>query len=178
MQVSLKWLNKYIDLNDVDVKTIAETLTNLGLEVEGVEKVEPLRGDVIVAKILSAEKHPDAEKLQLCKVDAGESEPIDIVCGAPNARAGLTVALARVGSVLPGDFKIKASKIRGVKSFGMLCAEEELGISSEGDGIVELSESLAIGTSISEVYNLNDVVFRNRANTKQSRLFRVYRYRA
>ena len=101
MQVSLKWLNKYIDLNDVDVKTIAETLTNLGLEVEGVEKVEPLRGDVIVAKILSAEKHPDAEKLQLCKVDAGESEPIDIVCGAPNARAGLTVALARVGSVYP-----------------------------------------------------------------------------
>ena len=158
MQVSLKWLNNYIDLSDVDVKTVAETLTNLGLEVEGIETVEPLKGDVIVAKIVSAERHPDAEKLQYCKVDAGEAEPIDIVCGAPNARAGLKVALARVGSVLPGDFKIKASKIRGVKSFGMLCAEEELGISSAGDGIIELDEKLEIGTSISELYGLNDTV--------------------
>ena len=78
MQVSLKWLNNYIDLSDVDVKTVAETLTNLGLEVEGIETVEPLKGDVIVAKIVSAERHPDAEKLQYCKVDTGEAEPIDI----------------------------------------------------------------------------------------------------
>ena len=93
---------------------------------------------LLLQKLFQQKEHPDAEKLQYCKVDAGESEPIDIVCGAPNARAGLKVALARVGSVLPGDFKIKASKIRGVKSFGMLCAEEELGISSAGDGIIEL----------------------------------------
>ena len=159
MQVSLKWLSKYIDLSDLDVKTISETLTNLGLEVEGVEEIAPLKGDVVVAEIVSAAQHPDADKLQVCQVNCGEAEPIEVVCGAPNARAGLKVALARVGSVLPGDFKIKASKVRGVKSFGMLCAETELGVSTIDDGgIVELDSSLEIGSSIPELYDINDVV--------------------
>ena len=159
MQVSLKWLNKYIDIKDLDVKVISETLTNLGLEVEGVATIEPLKGDVIVAEILSAGQHPDADKLQVCQVNCGEDAPIEVVCGAPNARAGLKVALARVGSILPGDFKIKASKVRGVKSFGMLCAETELGVSSIDDGgIVELDSSLEVGLSIPELYDLNDTV--------------------
>ncbi|SMF78800.1 phenylalanine--tRNA ligase subunit beta [Pseudobacteriovorax antillogorgiicola] len=158
MKVSINWLNQYVDIADVPVDDIAKALTNLGLEVEGSEDATPLQGDVVVGKILQAEQHPNADKLQVCQVDVGESEPLNIVCGAPNARADLTVAVAKIGAVLPEDFKIKAGKIRGEKSFGMLCSGSELGLSDDSDGIMELDPKLKIGRSIVDVFNLKDTV--------------------
>ena len=110
MKVSLNWLNRYVDIKEIPVDTIANTLTNLGLEVEGVEDATPIQGDVLVGQITKAEQHPDADKLQVCEVDVGKGEPLVIVCGAANARKDLKVAVAMIGAVLPGDFKIKKSK--------------------------------------------------------------------
>ena len=112
---------------------------------------------VVVAEIVSAEQHPDADKLRVCQVDTG-SETVQIVCGAPNARAGLKAPLARVGAVLPGDFKIKAAKLRGVESRGMLCAEQELGLSDASDGLMELSADAPVGTDIRDYLQLDDKV--------------------
>lgn len=158
MKISLNWLSKYIDIQSYKVEAIAETLTNLGLEVESIEPMAPIQGDVVVGKILSASQHPNGDKLQVCKVDTGDKEPLSIVCGAPNARADLTVAVAKIGSTLPGDFKIKAGKIRGEQSYGMLCSAKELGISQDNDGILELNNSETIGASIVELFNLKDTV--------------------
>ncbi|MFW7380375.1 MAG: phenylalanine--tRNA ligase subunit beta [Oligoflexus sp.] len=158
MRVSLNWLNDYISLQDLPIEQIAETLTSLGLEVEGIETLEPWTGEVLVGQIIEAKRHPDAEKLQVCQVDVGESAALTIVCGAANARQDLKVAVAKVGSTLPGDFKIKASKIRGEKSFGMLCSGKELAISEDADGIMELAEDLPIGTSLAEHFQLRDTV--------------------
>lgn len=158
MHVSLLWLNDYIDLSDITVEQLTTTLTSIGLEVEGVEQKKPLKGDVVVGKIIKAEQHPNADKLRLCQVDVGEQEALTIVCGAPNARQGLTVVVAKIGAELPGDFKIKESKIRGEKSFGMLCSESELGLSSGHDGIIELPDSLKAGTSVPEYFHMNDTV--------------------
>ena len=159
MKVSLNWLNDYVDVSRYDSEQIADVLTEIGLEVEGIEVVSPFKGEVVVGQILSAEKHPDADKLQICQVNVGEQDPLTIVCGAPNARSGLKTAVAKVGAVLPGDFKIKASKVRGQKSSGMMCAETELEIGSDDAGIVELADSLEIGLSITAVYGLQDTVF-------------------
>ncbi len=158
MQVSWRWLNDYIDLSDTNPEALAKTLTSLGLEVEGIEVKKPLKGDVVVGKILKAVQHPNADKLRLCEVDVGDKEPLAIVCGAPNAREGIKVVVARIGSELPGDFKIKESKIRGEKSFGMLCSEEELGLSGGHDGIIELPATLAVGSSVPEYFHMNDTV--------------------
>ena len=108
---------------------------------------------------MDASQHPNADKLQVCRVDVGTDDALTIVCGAPNARKDLLVAVAKIGSVLPGDFKIKAGKIRGEKSFGMLCSEAELGISSENEGIMEVSPELTLGASIAEAFQLQDTVF-------------------
>ncbi|RZA15366.1 MAG: phenylalanine--tRNA ligase subunit beta, partial [Proteobacteria bacterium] len=148
MQVSWRWLNEYIDLKDITVEQLSKTLTSIGLEVEGIDEKKPLKGDVVVGKILKAEQHPNADKLRVCQVDVGDKEPLTIVCGAHNARAGIKVAVAKVGSELPGDFKIKESKIRGEKSVGMLCSGAELQLSSNSDGIIELPENLSLGSSI------------------------------
>jgi len=158
MRVSLRWLQDYIDLKDMSVLELSATLTQLGLEVEGVETIQPLTGPVVVGQIKKAVQHPNADKLRLCDVDVGESEPLQIVCGAPNARDGLKVVVARVGSILPRDFKIKDSKIRGEASFGMLCSEQELGLSESHDGIIELPESAPIGAFIPDYLQLNDTV--------------------
>ena len=158
MQISINWLSDYVDLEGLDPDRISTVLTNLGLEVETIENLEPLKGPVVVGRILSTSPHPNAEKLQLCKVDAGNDEVLDIVCGAPNAREGLTVCLAKVGSELPGSFKIKPTKIRGEKSAGMLCSEQELGLSDAAEGIMELSSELKPGTLIASAFNLNDTV--------------------
>lgn len=158
MRVSLNWLNDYIPIKDLPLETITSTLTSLGLEVEGTTAVEPWTGEVLVGQILETRRHPDAEKLQICQVDVGEAAPLTIVCGAANARNGLKVAVAKIGAVLPGDFKIKASKIRGEKSFGMLCSGMELGISDEHEGILELDPDLAIGSSIRDLYQLSDTI--------------------
>lgn len=159
MLVSLSWLNEYIDLTDLSIDAISKTLTSIGLEVEGIKSLKAITGDVVAGKILKAEQHPNADKLRLCTVDIGRGgEPLVIVCGAPNARAGIKVAVATVGSVLPGDFKIKESKIRGEKSVGMLCSESELGLSTEHDGIIELPEAVALGTSISKYFHMEDTI--------------------
>lgn len=158
MQVSLNWLQDYIDLSGISLDEIVTTLTDLGLEVEGVTPVSPLQGDVVVGEIMEAAPHPDADKLQICQVNIGKDEHLTIVCGAPNARPGLKVACACIGATLPGPFKIKASKIRGQKSEGMLCSGEELGLSSDSDGILELSSETTLGLAISELFALEDTV--------------------
>ena len=158
MRVSLNWLNDYISIKNIAPKDLAATLTDLGLEVEAIEPINNITGTVVVGEVLEAEKHPDADSLKVCKVNIGEGDPLEIVCGAPNARAGIKACVATVGSVLPGNLKMKASKIRGVKSFGMLLAEDELGLSGEHDGIIELDKHIPIGTAITDLYPLNDTV--------------------
>ncbi|MDD5298809.1 MAG: phenylalanine--tRNA ligase subunit beta, partial [Rhodocyclaceae bacterium] len=126
MQFSESWLRTLVN-PPLDSGELAHLLTMAGLEVEALEPVAPAFSQVVVARILTAEKHPDADKLRLCTVDVGEAEPLQIVCGAPNAAVGLRVPCARVGAILPGDFKIKAAKVRSIESFGMLCSARELG---------------------------------------------------
>ena len=129
MRVSLNWLNEYVDIADLPPSEVAQALTAIGLEVEATEFQSAFTEEVVVGVILEAIKHPNADSLQVCTVDIGETERLSIVCGAPNARQGLHVAVAKVGATLPGDFKIKKSKIRGETSCGMLCSESELGLS-------------------------------------------------
>ena len=144
MKFSEQWLREWVNPS-VGTDELAEIITMAGMEVDA---VEPVAGDfsgVVVAEIVSAEPHPDADKLSLCQVNTG-GDTVQIVCGAPNARAGLKAPLARVGAVLPGDFKIKAAKLRGVESQGMLCAEVELGLSEEKDGLMELAADAPVGS--------------------------------
>lgn len=156
MKVSYQWLNQWAR-TDLDAATAGERLTLAGLELDGLEAAAPPLDGVVTGTILSAERHPDADRLQVCQVDAGGPEPLQIVCGAPNARAGLHVAVATIGTRLPGDFKIKKSKIRGVESFGMLCSGAELGMEGT-DGILELPESLDNGLPLSRALGLDDSI--------------------
>lgn len=156
MKVSINWLNKFVDVADLDPNDIAEKLTMCGLEVDAVEELKAL-DNVVVAKVQECGKHPDADKLSLCQVFDG-TETYQVVCGAPNVAAGQTVVFAKVGAVLPGDFKIKKAKIRGLESFGMICAEDEIGISEEHDGIMVLDDSLELGTPVSELFGWPDTV--------------------
>jgi phenylalanyl-tRNA synthetase beta chain len=159
MRVSLNWLNEYIRLDDLSAEQVAEHLTDLGLEVEAIESATSIPDEVVVAKVVSAEPHPNADALKLCQVDCGEAEPVQIVCGAPNARPGISVALARVGAKLPGDFKIKKSKIRGEVSFGMMCSEQELGLGEGHDGIIEISGDHPLGSPASKALGVADATF-------------------
>lgn len=155
MKFTLSWLKEFLD-TDADLAAIDKTLTSIGLEVEEITDASAALAPFTVAEILHAEKHPDADKLQICKVNSNEGE-LQIVCGAPNARAGLKVALAKVGAVIPnGEFKIKKSKIRGVESCGMLCSADELGIGGDAKGIIELPENAQIGDSVVDILGLND----------------------
>jgi phenylalanyl-tRNA synthetase beta chain len=158
LRISLNWLNEYLPIADLEPSAIAKALTDIGLEVEAIESIATIQGDVVVGKILKAEKHPDADSLKVCQVDVGRGEALEIVCGAPNAREGLVACVALIGSTLPGDFKIKKSKIRGVTSNGMMLAEDELGISKNHDTIIELPASTKLGSSVAELYKLNDTV--------------------
>ncbi len=127
MKFSEKWLRQWVNI-DASTQQLVDKITMAGLEVDG---VEPVAGDftgVVVAEIVACEQHPDADKLRVTQVSTGQ-ETFQVVCGAPNARVGIKVPFATVGAVLPGNFKIKKAKLRGVESFGMLCAEQELGIS-------------------------------------------------
>lgn len=156
MQFSESWLRNFVNPN-IDSDALAHALTMAGLEVEAKWPAAESFGKVVVAQILTAEKHPDADRLQVCKVDAGTGEPLQIVCGAPNARAGLKVACALVGAELPG-ISIKQAKVRGVESFGMLCSAKELGISEEGNGIIELPEDAPLGKDLREYLELDDQI--------------------
>ncbi len=157
MKISLDWLAEYVSWDDTP-EQLAAKLTSAGLNVEGLEEFRQTFPGVVVAHVLHREKHPDADRLSLCRVDDGTGEPVQVVCGAPNVREGLTVLFARVGAVLPGDFKIKKSKIRGVESRGMICSPSELGLSSEASGIMELDTDLTVGSSADELYGFSDTV--------------------
>ena len=157
MKFSEKWLREWVNPN-MDTNALSEQLSMAGLEVDG---VDPVAGDftgVVIGEVISAEQHPDADKLQVTKVNVGEAEPLDIVCGAANCRVGLKVAVAKVGAILPGNFKIKKAKLRGQPSMGMLCAFEELGMSESSDGILELPQDVTIGQDIREYFDLEDKI--------------------
>jgi phenylalanyl-tRNA synthetase beta chain len=141
MKITSNWLKEHLDTK-LDENQIIEKLTDVGLEVESVEKQGGELDDFIVAKILKAEKHPNADKLRVCDVDIGKENPVKVVCGAPNAKEGLFTIYAPPGSVIPkNQMKLVVSKIRGVSSYGMLCSESELNLSDESDGITELSSN-------------------------------------
>lgn len=157
MQFSEHWLRQYVN-PALDSQGLSHALTMAGLEVEELEPVAPGFTKVVVAEIISAEKHPDADRLQVCKVNVGSGEPLQIVCGAPNARAGLKAPCALVGAELPG-FKIKQAKVRGVESFGMMCSAKELGLAEESDGILELAADAQVGQDIRALFDLDDKLF-------------------
>ena len=161
MKISYNWLKKYIDI-DLSPIEISEILTNTGLEVEGVHKIESIKGGlegIFVGEIISIKQHPNADRLKLTSVSIG-NETLQIVCGANNARSGIKVIVATVGSTLwptpEKPFKIKKSKIRGIESFGMLCAEDEIGIGSSHEGILELNKSAQLGIPASKYFDLED----------------------
>jgi len=157
MQFSEAWLRSLIN-PALDTGQLGHLLTMAGLEVEALEPAAAPFTQVVVAEILSTEKHPDADRLQVCQVNVGEAQPLTIVCGAPNARAGLKTACARVGAQLPGGFAIKQAKVRGVESFGMLCSAKELGISAEAEGIMELAADAPVGTGLRDWLGLDDTL--------------------
>ena len=158
MKASFRWLSRHIDLSGIAPETLCNDLTLSTAEVEGLERFAPSLDDVVVGHVASSERHPDAEKLSLCRVDVGEAEPLQIVCGAPNIAAGQKVAVARIGTKLPGDLSIKRSKIRGVESFGMICSARELGVGDDHDGIWVLPETARPGTSVARALDLEDFV--------------------
>ncbi len=155
MQFSEAWLRSLVN-PALNTQELGHLLTMAGLEVEALTPVAPAFDLVVVAEILSAEKHPDADRLQVCQVNVGASQPLTIVCGAANARAGLKTACALVGAVLPGDFAIKQAKVRGVASYGMLCSTKELGVSGDAAGILELSGDAPVGQSLRRWLSLDD----------------------
>ncbi|MFZ5470543.1 MAG: phenylalanine--tRNA ligase subunit beta [Myxococcota bacterium] len=156
MKVSLNWLSEYVQLPPLE--ELVHRLTMAGLEVEGVERLgDALRG-VVVAKILSSEKHPNADKLSVTKVDVGEAAPLQIVCGAKNYQVGDKVPLATAGTTLPNGTHITASSLRGVESFGMLCSARELGLSQDAAGLVILDPGAPVGAPIAKVLGRDDVV--------------------
>ena len=157
MIVTYNWLKEFVDV-DLPAEEVAHLLTMLGLEVERIEKLGEGMDEVVVAVVQEKTQHPNADKLSLCKVNNGK-EVLSIVCGAQNFKAGDKVALAQVGAVLPGDFKIKKSKIRGEESFGMLCSEKELGLAEESAGIMVLSPELPLGTPVQAALGLMDTIF-------------------
>mgnify|MGYP001010720411 CR=1 FL=1 len=155
MKFSETWLREWVN-PALDSNALAEQLSMAGLEVDG---VEPVAGDfsgVVVGEVVQCGQHPDADKLQVTKVNVGDEELLDIVCGAPNCRQGLKVAVAKVGAVLPGNFKIKKAKLRGQPSFGMLCSFSELGMGEDHSGILELPQDAPIGQDIREYLQLDD----------------------
>ena len=156
MKLSYNWLKDYLEC-DLTPQQIADAMTDIGIEVDGVEEQEEIPGGlagVVVAHVLECVEHPDSDHLHITKVDDGSPEPVTVVCGAPNVAAGQKVLFARIGTVLPGDFKIKKSKIRGVESFGMICAEDELGIGNDHSGIKVLPEDAPVGMSAKEYLHL------------------------
>lgn len=158
MNVTYNWLKEFVDF-DLSPDQLADLLTMLGLEVEAMEKLGEGLDDVVVARVEEKRQHPNADKLSLCRVNNGK-EILDVVCGAQNFKQGDTVVLAQIGATLPGDFKIKKSKIRGEESSGMLCSEKELGLADESAGIMVLPENPhPLGTPVFEALGLKDTLF-------------------
>lgn len=154
MKFSEQWLREWVQPK-VSTDELAAQVTLAGLEVDGVEAVAGQFSGVVVGQVVSREQHPDADKLSVCQVTDG-TETFQIVCGAANVRAGLKIPFAKIDAVLPGDFKIKKAKLRGVESFGMLCAEAELGMAESSDGLMELAEDAPVGMDFRQYLNLDD----------------------
>lgn len=155
MKFSELWLREWVNTT-LDSDALSNQITMAGLEVDGVEPVSGAFTGVVVGEVVECGQHPNADKLRVTKVNVGGDRLLDIVCGAPNCRQGLKVAVATVGAVLPGDFKIKAAKLRGEPSEGMLCSFSELGISDDHSGIIELPQDAPVGTDIREYLKLDD----------------------
>lgn len=159
MNISYKWLKEYVDF-DLNPQEVADALTSEGLEVDGVEEIQAIKGGLeglVVAHVLTCEPHPNSDHMHVCQVDLGTGEPVQIVCGAPNVAAGQKVIAATLGTKLyDGDqcFTIKKSKLRGIESYGMLCAEDEIGVGESHDGIIVLPEDAVTGMKAAQYYNL------------------------
>lgn len=164
MQFSESWLRQYVNPT-LDSDALGHAMTMAGLEVEEQHSVAPAFTKIVIAQILSAEQHPDADRLRVCKVDAGTGQELQIVCGAPNARAGIKIPCAMVGAELPPaeaggkPFMIKVGKLRGVESQGMLCSGRELGLGDDHEGILELPTDAPVGKDIREYLNLDDQIY-------------------
>lgn len=152
------WLRTLVN-PDLDTQALSHRLTMAGLEVEDTNPAAPPFSGIVVAHILSIAPHPDADKLRVCQADDGSGQPLQIVCGAPNAAAGINVPLARVGAVLPGGMKIGTAKMRGVESAGMLCSARELGLSEDHGGLLELDGDAVVGQCLRQALDLDDTVF-------------------
>lgn len=159
MNISYNWLKEYVDF-DLTAQEVSEALTSIGLEVGGIEEVQSVKGGLeglVVGQVLTCEPHPDSDHMHVCSVDTGEEQPSQIVCGAPNVAAGQKVIVATLGTRLyDGDkeFVIKRSKLRGVESYGMICAEDEIGVGESHDGIIVLPENVSVGTKAADYYNI------------------------
>ncbi|MBO4917769.1 MAG: phenylalanine--tRNA ligase subunit beta [Bacteroidales bacterium] len=156
MKLSYNWLKDYLEF-DLTPAQVADAITSIGIEVDSVEEQEEIPGGlagVVVAEVLECGPHPDSDHLHVTKVDAGDGNPVTVVCGAPNVAAGQKVLFATLGTVLPGDFKIKKSKIRGIESFGMICAADELGIGEDHSGIMVLEPEAVVGTPAKDYLHL------------------------
>ena len=156
MRISYNWLSEYVQLPAPE--ELARRLTAVGLEVEAIERTGANLTGIVAARIVASEKHPDAEKLSVTRVDAGQGEPLQIVCGAKNYQVGDVVPLATVGTVLPGGTRIEKAKLRGVESSGMLCSAKELGLADQASGLLLLDRATAPGTPISKALALEDVL--------------------
>ena len=157
MKFSEQWLREWVN-PPVSTGELVELLTMAGLEVDSVEQAAAGLQDLLVGEVLSVESHPDADKLRVCRVDTGQAEPLQIVCGAPNVKTGGKYPLAPVGSKLPGDTRIGKSKLRGVESFGMLCSARELGLSDEHAGLMELPAGAEAGQGVVDLLGLDDAL--------------------
>ncbi|MEO6984402.1 MAG: phenylalanine--tRNA ligase subunit beta [Paralcaligenes sp.] len=158
MQFPESWLRTFVN-PDLDTQALSHLLTMAGLEVEDTCPAAPPFSEVVVACITAIAPHPNADKLHICQVDDGSGVPLQIVCGAPNAAAGLIVPLARLGAELPGGIKIGKAKMRGVESFGMLCSARELGLSQDHAGLLELDANAMVGQPLRDALDLNDTLF-------------------
>jgi phenylalanyl-tRNA synthetase beta chain len=160
MRISWNWLSELVDLSSVGTpQKLADLLTSRGLEVEAIERQDQGLEKVVSVKILERNPHPQADRLSLCKVSLGSGEPLQIVCGAQNMKAGNIVCLAQIGAELPNGLKIAQSKIRGETSFGMLCSEEELKFAEKSEGILILPPNTPLGKPLAEILGRDDTLF-------------------
>lgn len=173
MKFSHRWLGNYLD-KSLEVELLSEMMTAAGLEVEAIKPVAPLFNGVVVGHIKRIEKHPNADKLNVCGVDIGEDENLIIICGAANVYVGMKVPVAKIGACLPGNFKIKKSKLRGEVSFGMLCSQKELGIGEGIEGLMRLPINAPVGEDIREYLELNDHTFEVDLTPNRSDCLSVY----
>jgi phenylalanyl-tRNA synthetase beta chain len=157
MRISVNWLNEWLG-KPAEARDLAERLTMAGLEVEAVEPAAPPLQGIVVGEIVEREKHPNADSLSVCKVNAGGGELLQVVCGAPNARVGLKAPLATLGTTMPGGMEIKKARLRGVESSGMLCSARELGLAEDSSGLMELPSELAVGQAITSALALDDTL--------------------